>query len=81
MAERIEEEGMAGSYRIKVHTLKNTSATIGALLLSKLSVILETAVTQKKFDRVRALNLILLEELEKHMTRMATVLPHSGEPQ
>lgn len=81
MVERIEEEGMAGSYRIKVHTLKNTSATIGALLLSKLSVILETAVKQKNFDRVRALNPILLEELEKHMARMTIVLPHSGEPQ
>jgi len=62
-------------YRIKVHALKSTSATIGALLLSKLSRMLEVAAIDGDIRKIDALHPILMEELDKHKERISVIIP------
>lgn len=80
MVEKIEEAGVVANYRIKVHSLKSSAATIGAQLLSKLARLLEVAAIEGNIEKIRTMNPILLEELTKHMERMATILPNTEEP-
>ena len=66
----IEQEDTLKNYKIEVHALKSTSATVGALLLSKLAKILEMAAADKEVDKIYILHPILLEEIEKHLKRV-----------
>lgn len=77
--EEIENQHMQQAYRIEVHALKSTSAAVGALLLSKLARLLEVAAIKGNTDRIRALHPILMEELEEHKQRIATVLPQEDD--
>lgn len=63
------------SYKVEVHTLKGTSSTVGAMLLSKLARMLEVAATQNDVERIRIMHPILLEEIEKHKERIAESMP------
>ena len=71
----IEQEDARKAYRIEVHALKSTSATVGALLLSKIARLLEVAAIEGDIDRICAVHPILLNEMEKHRERIATMLP------
>ena len=71
----IEQEESLNAYRIQVHALKSTAATVGALLLSKLARISEVAAREGEIQKLRALHPILLEELEKHRKRLEILVP------
>ena len=71
--EDIEQEEALKNYRIEVHALKSTSATVGALLLSKLARILEAAALNGEVDKIKVLHAILLEEIAKHAERVAVL--------
>lgn len=73
----ITQEETLSLYRIEVHALKSTAATIGALLLSKLARLLEVAAANKEIERIVVLHPILLDEMEKHRERIASILPKS----
>ncbi len=72
------DEETRTKYRIEVHALKSTSATVGALLLSKLARLLEVAAANNDRERMDALHPILLAEMKLHRERIATIL-QSGE--
>lgn len=73
--EELEQEEALKAYQIEVHALKSTSATVGALLLSKVAGLLEVACIQGDLERIRAVHPILLEEIEKHRERIAAIIP------
>lgn len=66
-------------YRICVHSLKSSAATIGALLLSKLARILEVAALEGNVEKILILHPILIEELQKHRERLRIL--ESGDSQ
>ena len=71
----IEQEESLNAYRIQVHALKSTAATVGALLLSKLARLLEVAAREGEIAKIRTLHPILLEEMEKHRKRLEILVP------
>ncbi len=71
----ITQEESLSNYRTEVHALKSTAATVGALLLSKLARMSEVAAIEKDMERINALHPILLDEINKHRERIATILP------
>jgi HPt (histidine-containing phosphotransfer) domain-containing protein len=71
----IEQEDGLSLYRIEVHALKGTAATVGAMLLSKLARVLEVAAANGEIQKLESLHPILLEEIEKHRERVATLFP------
>jgi len=73
--ETIDTEESLHNYRIEVHALKSTSATVGAMMLSQLSRLLEVAASEADRSRIRALHPILLDEMQKHAQRVEAVLP------
>ena len=73
--ETITQKESIAKYRTEIHALKSTSATVGALLLSKLARISEVAAINEDTERIRILHPIVLEEIGKHKERIATVLP------
>ena len=66
----IEKKDGLRVYRSEVHALKSTAATVGALLLSQTARLVEIAAIDEDIERVRALHLILQDEIEKHKVRM-----------
>lgn len=75
----ITEEDSLQSYRIEVHSLKSTAATVGALLLSKTARLLEVAAGNGDLERIYALHPILLDEMLKHRDRIVSILPEQEE--
>lgn len=71
----ITQEETLHSYRIEVHALKSSAATVGALMLSGLARLLEVAAINKDVDRIVAMHPILLNEMDKHKERIGTILP------
>lgn len=71
----IEQEENLSNYRIEVHALKGTAATVGALLLSKTARLLEVAASNSEIEKIMVLNPILLEEIEKHRSRVSVLFP------
>ena len=72
---RLPEEGALHNYQIKVHSLKSSAATVGALLLSKTARLLEVAAIEKNVDKIRVLHPILCEEIAKHYERVLSLFP------
>lgn len=70
----LQEEALTG-YRIEVHSLKSTAATVGAILLSKLARLSEVAAKEKNIEKIKRLHPILMEEIEKHRERLSVLLP------
>lgn len=66
----IEEPENLAAYRMQLHTLKSTMASVGALLLSKLARLMEAAAAGQEMDKLRVLHPILLEEMQKHKQRL-----------
>ena len=77
--EQVETEDGLSLYRIEVHALKSTSATVGALLLSKLARLLEVAAIEGEIQRIMLLHPVLLEEIEKHKNRVDTLFVEEKE--
>lgn len=73
-----QEEGLS-AYRTEVHGLKSTSATVGALLLSKIARLLEVAAIEKDRERIRILHPVLVDEIYKHKERIATLMQPAEE--
>ncbi len=73
--ETITQEESFNNYRIEVHALKSTAATVGALLLSKLARMSEVAAIDGDTERLCTLHPILIDEIDKHRDRIATILP------
>ena len=71
----IEKDENLKNYRIEVHALKSTAATVGALLLSKIARLLEVAAIHGEITKIRTLHPILVEEIEKHKERVAIMFP------
>nr|MBP3599431.1 response regulator [Eubacterium sp.] len=71
----ITQKESAEQYRIEVHALKSTAATVGALLLSKLARMLEVAASDGDTERIMILHPILMEEIAKHRKRIEILLP------
>jgi len=77
MFESITQEESLVAYRIEVHALKSTAATVGAMLLSKIARLLEVAAQNKDIDRIQAVHPILIDEIEKHRKRVEVIVPKS----
>lgn len=75
LSDGIEQEENLKNYRIEVHALKGTAATVGALLLSKVARLLEVAAAEGDIAKIKVLHPVLLEEIQKHKERV-TVLFH-----
>lgn len=75
LSDGIEQEENLKNYRIEVHALKGTAATVGALLLSKVARLLEVAAAEGNIAKIKILHPVLLEEIQKHKERV-TVLFH-----
>lgn len=75
----IEKEDTLALYRIEVHALKSTSASIGALSLSDLARNLEQAAIAKNISGIQALHPVLIEELMKHKERISILVPKKEE--
>lgn len=76
--EAIHQEDVLHSYRLEVHALKSTSATVGAMMLSQLARLLEIAAAEGDIDRIQKLHPILIDEMKKHADRVADVLPRES---
>lgn len=75
MIENITDSEVLALYRIEVHALKSTAATVGALLLSKVARLSETAAIDNDVDKLRILHPILTEEIWKHKERLDVAMP------
>ena len=75
----IDAEETQTSYRICVHSLKSSAATVGAILLSKLARLLEEAAATGNLDRLHRLHPVLMEEIDRHHERLCTVFPEDTE--
>ncbi len=75
----IEKSESLQEYRTEVHSLKSTSATVGALLLSKVARLLEVAALEQDIQKIRTLHPVLLEEMMKHKERIETVIQQEEE--
>ncbi len=73
--ETIDQTKSLEQYRIEVHALKSTAATVGAMLLSKLARLMEVAAMDENVERIKVLHPILLDEIVKHEERIATLVP------
>lgn len=75
LAEGLDREEVLQEYKMHLHTMKGTSAMVGALLLSKLSRIMELATQNGDVERVRFLHNILMEEITNCRRRLSVVAP------
>lgn len=75
----IDAQESQADYRICVHGLKSTAATVGAILLSKLARLLEEAAADGNLNRLRTLHPVLMEEIDRHLERLYTLFPKDEE--
>lgn len=57
------EEGMA-AYRVKVHALKNTNASVGAIMVSQLAKLLEQKAIGQEVSAIELLHPVLVEQMK-----------------
>lgn len=80
---KLEKDLMTDSgldnYRIEVHALKGITSTLGALQLSSLAKLLETAAREKNLDRICVLHPIFMEELNRYKTLLFEVFKNEQE--
>jgi len=81
MAENVETEDGLTSYRIRVHALKSSAATVGVLSVSEIARLLEAAARAGEVDRIRMLNPVLLEELVATRERLRPIAVEEKEKQ
>ena len=66
-------------YRIEVHGLKSSAATVGALLLSKVARLQELAVIDKDYETINALHPILMNQIRKHKETLGEIMPKKND--
>lgn len=66
----IAEPDILDLYRIQVHALKSTSASVGATSLSDLAKLLEAAAKEHDIDKIQVFHPILMEEMINHRARL-----------
>ncbi len=62
-------------YRMEVHALKSTSASVGALQISEQAKLLEEAAIAGDIERIDCEHLLLMEDIAKHKQRLAVIIP------
>jgi CheY-like chemotaxis protein/HPt (histidine-containing phosphotransfer) domain-containing protein len=67
------------TYRIEVHGLKSSAATVGALLLSKVARLQELAVIDKDYETINALHPILMNQIRKHKETLGEIMPKKND--
>lgn len=75
----IDAKETLDNYRICVHSLKSSAATVGAILLSKLARLLEEAAANENMERLRTLHPVLVEEIDRHYERLCTIFPDNSD--
>jgi len=60
-------------YRLEVHALKSTSASVGALLISEQAKELEMAAIENDLDMINKNHPILIENIAMHKERLAVI--------
>ncbi|MGN0343905.1 MAG: ATP-binding protein [Lachnospiraceae bacterium] len=73
----IDADETLKNYRICVHSLKSSAATVGAILLSKLARLLEEAAAEGNMERLHMLHPVLMEEIDRHHDRLCTLFPEN----
>ena len=68
------------AYRCCIHTLKGTSATVGALLLSKTARLQEMALSVNNREQIQVLHTILIAQIKAHRQRLQTCFPKEDHP-
>ena len=76
----LEENDSLEDYRIKVHSVKSMSNTIGAVSLGGLAKMCEFAARDGNVDRIKVLTPILLEELDNMKSRMSVLASEIEKP-
>ena len=61
-------------YRLEVHALKSTSASVGALLISEQAKQLEMAATKQDMQVIRIKHPLLIEDIMKHKGHLAKII-------
>ena len=64
-----KEEGL-NSYRIQVHSMKNSAALVGIVSLSGMAKVLEDAARNKQIDIIKAMSPIFIEEWYKYKDKL-----------
>ena len=75
----IDAKESLDNYRICVHGLKSSAATVGAILLSKLARLLEEAAANGNMERLHTLHPVLMEEIDRHHERLCTLFPDNDD--
>lgn len=66
----IKEEDNIALYRMEVHALKSTSASVGALAISAQALELERAAIDKNINQIEKLHPDLVADIKKHKERL-----------
>ena len=63
-------------YRLEVHALKSTAASVGALQISEQAKRLEMAADEKDMEVIHTYHPMLIENIERHKERLAKNMPY-----
>ena len=66
----ITDPSVLHEYRIEVHGLKSSAASVGALLLSKVARLQELSAIDKDYESICALHPLLIKQIKKHRERI-----------
>ena len=75
----IEKPSVLKEYRIEVHGLKSSAASVGALLLSKIARLQELSVIDSDYDSIHALHPLLISQIKKHRERIMGLFQMANE--
>ena len=75
----INDSNALHEYRIEVHGLKSSAASVGALLLSKVARLQEIAVIDNDYNSINAIHPLLMCQIEKHKERIMGIFPKDEE--
>jgi len=70
----IREDDNLTLYRMEVHALKSTSASVGALQISEQAKLLEEAAIAGDIERISCKHPLLMEDIAKHKERLAVII-------
>lgn len=71
----IREDDNLSLYRLEVHALKSTSASVGALQISKQAQLLEEAAIEGDVERIIHKHPLIMEDIAKHKERLSVIIP------
>lgn len=75
LEDKLEADDNLIQYRVEVHSLKSSAATVGAMIVSKLARVLEIAAKEENIEKIHRLHPILIEEMQLHQQRIEVLLP------